>query len=100
MQSIDHPEPLPRIAIDAPTLRVHFSVNTSPFSGQDGRFLTSRQIGDRLEREALGNVSVRLEQGDLADPQSPSWPPVGREGSNASLPNVIDSLRRPTPDPL
>lgn len=55
------PEPLPRIAIDPPTLRVRFSVNTSPFSGRDGRFLTSRQIGERLHREALGNVSVRIE---------------------------------------
>ncbi len=54
------PEALPRIAIDPPTIRVRFSVNTSPFAGKEGRFLTSRQIGDRLEREALTNVSIRV----------------------------------------
>jgi len=54
------PEPLPRIAVDPPTLRVNFSVNTSSFAGQDGRFLTSRQIAERLHREALGNVSIRV----------------------------------------
>jgi GTP-binding protein len=54
------PEPLPRIAIDPPTLKVLFSVNTSPFAGREGRFLTSRQLGDRLAREALGNVSIRV----------------------------------------
>ncbi|MBW2448751.1 MAG: GTP-binding protein, partial [Deltaproteobacteria bacterium] len=54
------PDPLPRIEIEPPTMRVNFLVNTSPFSGQDGRFLTGRQIRDRLVREALGNVSVRI----------------------------------------
>ncbi|MAE93298.1 MAG: translational GTPase TypA, partial [Deltaproteobacteria bacterium] len=53
-------DPLPRIAIDPPTIRVRFSVNNSPFAGQDGRFLTSRQIGDRLDRESLTNVSIRV----------------------------------------
>jgi GTP-binding protein len=61
------PEPLPRIAIDPPTLRVRFSVNTSPFAGRDGRFLTSRQIGERLHREALGNVSIRIEPTEAPD---------------------------------
>ncbi|MBW2241712.1 MAG: translational GTPase TypA [Deltaproteobacteria bacterium] len=55
------PDPLPRIAIDPPTIRVRFSVNNSPFAGLDGRFLTSRQIGERLGREALSNVSIRIE---------------------------------------
>jgi len=55
-----HPESLPRIAIDPPTIRVNFTPNNSPFAGQDGRFLTSRQIGERLEREALSNVSVQI----------------------------------------
>ena len=62
-----HPDPLPRIAVDPPTLRVSFSVNTSPFSGQDGRFLTSRQLGERLAREALGNVSIRVADTDQRD---------------------------------
>ncbi len=56
-----HPEQLPRIAIDPPTIRVRISPNNSPFAGQDGQFLTSRQIGDRLDREVLSNVSIRLE---------------------------------------
>jgi GTP-binding protein len=56
------PEHLPRIAIDPPTIRVRISPNNSPFAGQDGQFLTSRQIGDRLEREVLSNVSIRIEE--------------------------------------
>ncbi len=58
---------LPRIEIDPPTIRVRFSANTSPFSGQDGRFLTSRQIAERLDREALTNVSIKIEPGDALD---------------------------------
>jgi len=56
------PDPLPRIEIDPPTIRVQFSPNTSPFAGQDGRFLTSRQIDERLRRESLGNVSIVIEE--------------------------------------
>ncbi|MFP8876242.1 MAG: translational GTPase TypA [Myxococcota bacterium] len=63
----DHLDPLPRIAVDPPTLRVHFSPNTSPLAGRDGRFLTSRQIGDRLRRETLGNVAIRVESTDAPD---------------------------------
>ncbi len=63
----DAPEPLERIAVDPPTVRVRFSVNNSPFSGQEGRFVTSRQVGERLAREALGNVSIRLESSELRD---------------------------------
>ena len=54
------PKPLPRIEIDEPVLRMTFGVNTSPFSGSEGRYLTSRQIKDRLGREVLGNVSIRI----------------------------------------
>ncbi len=61
------PEPLPRIAIDPPTVRVRFSINTSPFAGQEGRFLTSRQIGERLQREMLGNVSIQVAEGDTPE---------------------------------
>ena len=61
------PEALPRIAVDPPTIRVRFAVNTSPFAGREGRFLTSRQLGDRLRREALGNVSIRVEPTDSRD---------------------------------
>jgi GTP-binding protein len=55
------PEPLPRVAVDPPTVRVRVSVNNSPLAGREGRFVTSRQIGERLRREALGNVSIRVE---------------------------------------
>ncbi len=61
------PEPLPRIAIDPPTVRVRFSINTSPFAGQEGRFLTSRQIAERLQREVLGNVSIQVAEGDTPE---------------------------------
>ena len=54
------PRPLPRLEIDEPTLRMTFGVNTSPFSGRDGKYVTSRQTRDRLERELLGNVSIEV----------------------------------------
>jgi GTP-binding protein len=57
----EKPEALPRIEVDPPTLRVSFQPNTSPFAGKEGRFVTSRQLDDRLRREALSNVSIRIE---------------------------------------
>ncbi|HVM30518.1 MAG TPA: translational GTPase TypA [Candidatus Limnocylindrales bacterium] len=54
------PRPLPRLELDEPTLRMTFGVNTSPLAGRDGRFVTSRQIGERLQREVLGNVSIEV----------------------------------------
>jgi GTP-binding protein len=57
----EHLEPLPRVHVDPPTVRVRFSVNNSPLAGREGRYVTSRQIGERLRREALGNVSIRIE---------------------------------------
>jgi GTP-binding protein len=54
------PRPLPRLEVDQPTLSMTFGVNTSPLSGRDGKFVTSRQIKDRLEREVLGNVSIEV----------------------------------------
>jgi GTP-binding protein len=60
-------EALPRIHVDPPTIRVRFSPNDSPFAGQDGKFVTSRQIGDRLIREALGNVSIQVATTDTPD---------------------------------
>jgi GTP-binding protein len=61
------PVPLPRLEIDEPVLRMTFGVNTSPLSGREGRFLTSRQIRERLEREVLGNVSIRI--GNTSSPE-------------------------------
>jgi GTP-binding protein len=62
-----HPEALPRIAIDPPTIKVNFLVNTSPFAGREGKYVTSRQIRDRLKRESLTNISVRIEETDKQD---------------------------------
>ena len=61
------PRPLPRLDVDVPTLRMTLGVNTSPLSGRDGRYVTSRQIKARLDREVLGNVSIEVyptESGD------------------------------------
>jgi GTP-binding protein len=54
------PRPMPRLSVDEPTLRMTFGVNTSPLSGREGKYLTSRQIRARLEREVLGNVSIEF----------------------------------------
>jgi GTP-binding protein len=54
------PRPLPRLQVDEPTLHMTFGVNTSPLSGREGRFLTSRQLKARLDREVLGNVSIEV----------------------------------------
>ena len=59
--------PLPRIAIDPPTIKVNFLVNTSPFAGREGRYVTSRQIRDRLAREGLSNISVVIEDTERQD---------------------------------
>ncbi|VAV93933.1 GTP-binding protein TypA/BipA, partial [hydrothermal vent metagenome] len=60
-------EPLPRLEVDEPVLRMTFGVNTSPLAGSEGAFVTSRQIRDRLEREILGNVSIRI--GETTTPE-------------------------------
>jgi GTP-binding protein len=54
------PRPLPRIEVDEPTLRMTFGVNTSPLSGREGRYLTSRQLRARLDKEVLGNVAIQF----------------------------------------
>ena len=56
----DNPEPLPRIEIDSPTVSMYFQVNNSPFAGKEGKYLTSRHLGDRLKRETLVNVSLEI----------------------------------------
>jgi len=57
----ENPKPLPLITIDPPTIAMHFIPNDSPFAGQDGQFVTSRQIEDRLFRETLGDVALQVE---------------------------------------
>jgi GTP-binding protein len=61
----EDPHPLPLLAVDEPTLTMNFQVNTSPFAGREGKFVTSRQLRERLQREMLSNVALRVE--DTAD---------------------------------
>jgi GTP-binding protein len=63
----DNPKPLPAIAVDEPTIAMIFTVNNSPFAGTEGQFVTSRQINERLDRELLGNVAIRVEETDSPD---------------------------------
>jgi len=85
----ERPEPLPRIHVDPPTVRVHFAPNTSPFAGRDGgRFLTSRQIEERLRREALGNVAIEVGEGETPE----TFLVAGR--GELQLAVLIETMRR------
>jgi GTP-binding protein len=84
----EHPDPLPALAIDEPTVSMIFGINTSPMAGRDGQFVTSRQLRDRLNKELLGNVSIRLE-----DTHSPEQIRViGRGELQLSI--LIEMMRR------
>jgi GTP-binding protein len=63
----DNPEALPLIKVDEPTLQMTFCVNDSPFAGKEGKFVTSRQLRDRLQKELLTNVALRVEDTDSPD---------------------------------
>lgn len=63
----ENPVALPPIIVDEPTISMNFASNTSPFSGRDGKFVTGRHIKDRLAKETLGNVSIKVEQTDDPD---------------------------------
>ncbi|MEK7823473.1 MAG: translational GTPase TypA [Candidatus Eisenbacteria bacterium] len=63
----EDPHPLPRVIVDEPTVSMVFSVNNSPFAGQEGKYVTSRNLKERLEREILTNVSIRIEPGETPD---------------------------------
>ena len=65
--TIENPQPLPVIAVDEPTIAMIFGVNNSPFAGREGKYVTSRQILERLEKEVLGNVAIRVEQTESPD---------------------------------
>jgi len=82
------PEPLPGIQIDEPTLRLTFGVNTSPFAGREGDYQTSRQLGERLQRELETNVALRVEPTDVPDVFSVS----GRGELHLSI--LIETMRR------
>jgi GTP-binding protein len=63
----ENPRPLPVIAVDEPTISMIFGVNMSPFAGTEGKFVTSRQLKERLDRELLGNVALRVAETDSPD---------------------------------
>ena len=84
---VDAPDALPVMDVDEPTMSVNFSPNTSPLAGQDGKYLTSRHIKDRLERELLTNVALRLE--DLGNEQ---YRVSGRGELHLSV--LIEQMRR------
>ena len=84
----DHPDPLPALAVDEPTVSMTFQVNKSPFAGQDGKFLTSRQIGERLDQELKHNVALRVDTTDDPDKFRVS----GRGELHLSV--LIENMRR------
>ncbi len=85
---VENPEPLPRIAIDEPTMSMTFTINDSPFFGKDGKYVTSRHIAERLERELDKNLAMRVERGDNDD----SWRVYGRGVLHLSI--LIETMRR------
>ena len=81
-------EQLPPLSVDEPTVSMTFQVNDSPFAGKEGKFVTSRNIKDRLDQELLSNVALRVEQGESADKFKVS----GRGELHLSV--LIESMRR------
>jgi len=65
---VENPQPLPRIVIDEPTIAIQFNVNNSPFAGREGKWVTSRNLRDRLEKELLTNVSLKMLETGSPDP--------------------------------
>jgi GTP-binding protein len=82
------PRPMPRLDLDAPTLSMTFGANTSPLSGREGRYVTSRHIKQRLDREVLGNVSISFQPTDSAD----TYEVLGR--GELQLAILIEQMRR------
>ncbi|MDE6576737.1 MAG: translational GTPase TypA [Muribaculaceae bacterium] len=85
---INNPEALPRIAIDEPTMSMTFTINDSPFFGKDGKYVTSRHIADRLEKELDRNLALRVTKGDNED----KWNVYGRGVLHLSI--LIETMRR------
>jgi len=84
----ENPSPLPHISIDEPTIAMLFTVNTSPFAGREGTYVTSRNLRERLEKELLTNVSLRVEDTDTTD----SFVVMGRGELQLSI--LIEMMRR------
>ncbi|HYV74563.1 MAG TPA: translational GTPase TypA [Candidatus Binatia bacterium] len=86
--NVESPAPLPVITIDEPTIAMQFMVNTSPFAGREGQYVTSRNLRERLEKELLTNVSLRVEETDSTD----SFKVMGR--GELQLAILIEMMRR------
>ncbi|MGD8677845.1 MAG: translational GTPase TypA [Chromatiales bacterium] len=84
----EHAEALPPLSVDEPTVSMTFQVNTSPFAGKEGKYLTSRQLKDRLERELIHNVALRVEEG--TDPEK--FRVSGRGELHLSI--LLENMRR------
>ncbi|MGB5707760.1 MAG: translational GTPase TypA [Arenicellales bacterium] len=86
--SPDHPQALPSLTVDQPTVSMNFQVNTSPFAGREGKFVTSRQIGERLKRELIHNVALKIE----ATPDPDIFAVSGRGELHLSI--LLETMRR------
>ncbi len=86
--SLDNPAPLPPIVIDEPTIAMQFTINNSPLAGREGQFVTSRNLRDRLAKELLTNVSLRVEDTDSPD----TFKVMGR--GELQLAILIEMMRR------
>jgi len=84
----ENPEPLPTIAIDEPTMSMMFSINDSPFFGKEGKYVTSRHIEERLNKELEKNLALRVEKTNTAD----KWMVFGRGVMHLSV--LIETMRR------
>jgi len=86
--SIENPSPMPPIVIDEPTIAIQFSVNNSPMAGREGKYVTSRNLRERLDKELLTNVSIRVEETGSPD----SFKVLGR--GELQLAILIEMMRR------
>ena len=84
----ENPSPLPRVSIDEPTIAIQFTINNSPFSGREGQFVTSRHLRERLDKELLTNVSIRVEETGSPD----TFKVLGR--GELQLAILIEMMRR------